>query len=281
MPQPVSRRGFLLGSASVALLAGCADQSHQVVKAGSSYSTADPSSSQPVTVRRVTSTARNTDVDLVLIVPKGVPVTHLPVCLALHHRGGRARSFLEQGVPEMLTAAVRRGTTPFAIAAVDGAHYWVDLDTGDDPQRMLTQELPTWLRVEGMAAPTNGLPSAVLGISMGGFGALQYARAHPQLAAIATCSPALFTSWPDARKRKIFSNRNQWASHEPLRHTDSIRDIPLGVWCGRGDPFARASRQLARSAGADMASVSAGRHKAKYWRRVLPSALTFIGQHLS
>jgi S-formylglutathione hydrolase FrmB len=232
---------------------------------------------QPVTVQRVSSAARGKDVELLLVTPEGVPAAGLPVVLALHGRGANARVFLDLGLPAALTEAVRSGVPPFAVAAVDGDHYWVETDSVDDPQRMLTGELPGWLARSGLRPS----PSAAFGISMGGFGVLRYARDHQDLKAVATASSALFVSWGDAKARKVFRDEPQWRSHEPLLHTDDLRGTPTGVWCGTEDPFIGAARKYIQAANPQPANLSAGAHTDTYWKRVLPEILTYTGTHVT
>ena len=229
-----------------------------------------------VRIRDVASAARGTHVNLATIVPEGVDPAGLPVLLALHGRGANARTLVDLGLPEFLTAAVRAGTEPFAVAAVDGgARYWHRVG-GDDPQAMLRDEVPGWLAQDGLG-PVFG----ALGISMGGFGALLWARdAVAAPAAILTLSPALFRSWGEAKARKVFVDEADWADCEPLRHLDAIDGSTLGVWCGTEDPFVTAARELAAGAGAASASFDAGAHTQGYWRRVLPDAFRFAGARL-
>lgn len=266
--------GGAVGAA--ALLAACSSPAPVVGPPAAPAPSQEPVPlNQPVTVQRMKSDARGTDVDLVLIVPSGVPATGLPVCLALHGRGANARNFLQLGVQEALSQAVRNGTPPFAIAAVDGDHYWVNVDGHDDPQRMLTDEVPGWLARRNLR-PT----SAVLGISMGGFGALRFARDHPELKAIATASAALFVSWPDAKSRDVFASEDQWRAHEPLLHTDAVRADATGIWCGTSDPFLGADKKLIRAVQPDQSSLTPGAHNDDYWRGVMPAILKFVGEKL-
>ncbi|WP_410619845.1 alpha/beta hydrolase [Amycolatopsis sp. cmx-8-4] len=273
----LSRRGLLAGSA-LALLAGCS--SAPSGPPPGPPATAPPTGptplSAPVTVQRMHSAARGTDVELVLITPGGVPASGLPVCLALHGRGARARTFLDLGVPEALTKAVRAGVPPFAIAAPDGDHYWVNVGKNDDPQRMLSEELPAWLSQRDLKAP-----AAVFGISMGGFGALRFARAHPDLKATAVASAALFVSWPDARARKVFADEAGWRAEEPLLHAADVRGANLGVWCGESDPFLGADRKLVNAVSPAVARFSPGKHEDAYWRGVLPDVLEFAGRRIT
>jgi enterochelin esterase-like enzyme len=273
----LSRRGLLAGSA-LALLAGCSSAPSAPPPGPPPVpEPARPSALRdPVTVQRMRSAARGTDVDLVLITPEGVPAAGLPVCLALHGRGAQARTFLSLGVPALLTAAVRAGTPPFAVAALDGDHYWVNVGGDDDPQRMLTDEVPGWLTQRDLRPA-----SAVFGISMGGFGALRFARAHPDLKAVATASAALFVSWPDARSRKVFADEANWRAEEPLLHPAELHPDTLGVWCGESDPFLGADRKLVQAVHPAVSRFSPGKHEDAYWRGVLPDVLKFVGGKLA
>lgn len=250
--------------------------------------TADPSASASawhgdarVRAESIRSEARGRDVRLVTVRPPGNPDADLPVCLALHGRGATAQQILDTYLPDRLAAAVAAGVPPFAVAAVDGGDtYWHALTAGDDPLRMLTAELPGWLAERGLAAATGGAPRAVLGISMGCFGALRYARARGDLAAAAVLSPALFRTWGDASVRHAFRDRADWAANEPLLHLKALRGLPIGVWCGDADPFLPVARTLGRGASDAALHVAPGDHSMDYWRTVTPAALRFLGAHL-
>lgn len=228
---------------------------------------------QPVTSERLASAARGRDVELIIMRPRDV-AGELPVCLALHGRGATARVYDDLGVPSMLTAAVAAGLPPFAVAAVDGDTYWIAANPADDPQRMLDQEVPGWLAAQGLRPE----PAAVMGISMGAYGALNYARTHPCTAV--AISPALFASWPEARSRGVFADRAQWEATEPLRHTDDLDPDKVGVWCGNADPFAPVARQLIKALKPAEAVMSPGAHDVDYWTRVLPEVLRFVGSRV-
>jgi S-formylglutathione hydrolase FrmB len=230
-----------------------------------------------VGTHRMHSAARGRDVDLVTMVPTGTSAERLPVCLVLHGRRQNARGMLELGLPRFLEAAARSGGPTFALAAVDGGDsYWVARTPRDDPQAMLRTELPGWLSGLGLRAG-GGAPRAVLGISMGCFGALVYARGRlgPGVPTVAVLSPALFRSWPDARSVHAFAGRSAWASTEPLLNPTAVPR--LGVWCGREDPFYLSARQLAAATPGVRARFGHGGHTDQYWRTVLPDALGFIG----
>jgi enterochelin esterase-like enzyme len=236
-----------------------------------------PVSAGSISIERLPSRARGRDVDLVIISPDGEPRVGLPVCLALHGRGNSARWFQELGLGQFLNAAVQGGVQPFVVAAVDGGDtYFVDKDPADDPQRMLTEELPRWLDQRQLSDV-----NTALGISMGSFGALNLQRRRRNLQAVAAISPALFRSWGDAQPRDAFRDEQHWQANEPLRHVDELVGVPLGVWCGTEDPFIGAARELIDKTKPQVATLSPGAHDVAYWQRVLPDVLHFIGSRVS
>lgn len=228
---------------------------------------------QSVTSQVLASAARGRDVELIVMRPESVPGP-LPVCLALHGRGSSARMFVDLGIPAMLTRAVAAGVPAFAVAAVDGDNYWVPADPADDPRRMLNDEVPAWLEGQGLRP----VPVAAMGISMGAYGALNYARAHP--CAVAAISPALFGSWSEARARKVFADRAQWEATEPLRHTADLTPARVGVWCGTADPFAAVARELIAKVKPAEGMMGPGAHDEAYWMGVLPEVLRFVGSRV-
>ncbi|MGQ0841830.1 alpha/beta hydrolase [Actinokineospora sp.] len=229
---------------------------------------------EPVTTARNLSAGRYREVDVVIIRPAGIPAEPIPVCVALHGGLGGAKSFLDLGLPNMLSALVQEGAAPFAVVAVDGGNWVGHKD--DDPQRMLNDELPTWLDYHDLA----NTPFAMLGIGEGGAGALNLARV-PGSAAVAAISPTLFDTWPDAQRSGLFIDQEQWERTEPLRHITEISNMAVGLWCGTGDKtYLGTARTLAERTKAPVASFTPGGHDAAYWREVLPDALKFVGGYL-
>lgn len=276
----LTRRGFLLGGlgAGIAATCGCAApptnaSGGPTLRAQVPESLSRPAApNEPITTETIHSPARNADVQLITIRPAGVG-GRLPVCLALHGRGSNARMFLDLGIPEFLNAAVAAGVKPFGVVSVDGGDtYWVAKRPTDDPQKMLNEDVPTWLANRGFAAPF-----AALGISMGGYGALNYART-PGLSAVAAISAAMFSSWADAKIRNAFADEASWEATEPLRHVEALGSVALGVWCGASDPFIPQARQLVTKANPKVGAISAGGHDEGYWRKIMPDVLRFIGE---
>jgi S-formylglutathione hydrolase FrmB len=232
-----------------------------------------------VRTERVFSAARGREVRLVTITPGAIAPDGLPVCVALHGLHGDATAVVAGGMPGFLSAAVaRRAIRPFAVVAVDGGDsYWHENTPGDDPAAMLTDELPRWLADRGLRPR----PFAATGISMGGFGALHYARLRRErgtpLRAVAVIAPALITTWAEMRKRNAFHDDADWAAYDPLRNLPALGKVPVGVWCGTEDRFIDGVRNLIATGRPQVYSLGPGGHDDGYFRRALPEALRFIG----
>ncbi|HJP77176.1 MAG TPA: alpha/beta hydrolase-fold protein [Pseudonocardiaceae bacterium] len=271
----LTRRGLILGALGAIVVAGGAGEYFEVLPGGvqlhrllgltgGAGSVPDVPAAH-TTVRQFDSAARGRTVDVVTMIPAGADPARLPVCLVLHGRNNNAQGMITLGLPHFLSTAAPR----FAMVAVDGGDsYWVPRTPADDPQRMLTDELPGWLTTLGLAAT----PSTVLAISMGCFGALVYARSKP-VRRLALLSPALFQNWAGAQTVHAFADETQWAQYEPLRHPAPTN---LAIWCGREDPFYPAAHQLAEQARPAIASFPHGQHDDDFWRRMLPLALPYL-----
>lgn len=231
----------------------------------------------------VRSDARRRPVRLVTVLPAGANPATLPVCLGLHGLKSTAAWWSDAGNRRLFGAAFSRGAVPFAVVALDGGdNYWHSFRPDDDPLRMLLTELPGWLRARGLAGP-DGLPAAVAGVSMGGAGALLYARERLRggqpPAAVAAISPGLFTDWRVA-SRRAFAGQPDWAANDPLRFFGELAGVPTGVWCGDRDAFADATRRYIALAHPEIGVIEPGRHDGHFYARVLPETIRFLGRHL-
>ena len=155
-----------------------------------------------VTEQTFRSRYRNTDVAAAVVLPAGVTSPRgLPVAVALHGNGGTGPSAARDlRLDRYLTDAVRRGVPPFALVAVDGGPntYWHRRADGEDPLKMITEELLPRLGRQGARVDRFG----IIGWSMGGYGALLLAETAgaPRTAAAVAASPAVFPSYDDARR---------------------------------------------------------------------------------
>lgn len=265
------RRAFLLGAGGLAV-AGCTTTPVAPV-APNPVRSGTPATSAPrraLSVEYVESRARGRQVTLVVVRPEGALDQELPVCVVLHGRGSDARMAVQLGARDLLNSSA----VPFAMVGLDGGDsYWVSREPTDDPQRMLTDELPGWLAERHLQT----LPFGVFGLSMGAYGALNYARRipHPVVAAV---SPALFLDWPDARARDAFAGEGAWAATDPFQHVDALGDTRLGVWCGTEDPLYPAATRLRDLAKPQVADFQPGGHDVAYWLRAMPGVVRFLAE---
>ncbi len=251
------RRRDLLRSAGLLALAGCAPTAPPLPPP----TVTDSVPNRPVNVERVWSAARGREVSLAVMRPPAAG--EWPVCVMLHGRGAGASMPIQLGVPDLLES--------FAVVSLDGGDsYWVPRDPADDPQRMLTDELPGWLSERGL-----GAPFGALGISMGAYGALNYARAVPGLT-VAAVSPALFETWSEAESRDAFAGEEAWSATDPLRHPPA--NTSVGVWCGTEDPFIDAVRRFVEVAEPEKTVLEPGAHDSAYWTRELPDIIAYLGE---
>ena len=103
-----------------------------------------------------------------------------------------------------------------------------------------------------------------MGMSMGGFGALLYARRRAErrqpVQALALLAPALITAWDEMSKRDAFHSAADWASMDPLRHLGAIQGVPTAVSCGTEDPFISGVRKFIADTHPVLAYTARGRH---------------------
>jgi hypothetical protein len=301
----VSRRTFLLGALGTAVLAGGGSVvaiEDRVVPgrvrlaelAGACDVDAVPATGSvgAITSGRFASSARGRDLGWSLAVPPGYAAAGLPVALTLHGRGDdHSSGFAQLKLHQFLAAYTREGGTPFALAAVDGGDsYWHPRSNGDNPLRMLTQEFLPMLGQLGLQTDTIG----VLGWSMGGYGALLFAReanrgtlsrvgasAHTTVVAAAASSPALFASYR-ASASGAFDNAADFAEYGDLARKPDIGKTPLWVGCGATDAFTSETKRYRANASTPPAGdISKGCHTGGYWRSVAAAQISFIGRHLA
>ncbi|HYN92521.1 MAG TPA: alpha/beta hydrolase-fold protein [Pilimelia sp.] len=222
---------------------------------------AAPAGAERVETRR--SAARGRDVTFYTAVPAGHGDGRgLPVCLVLHGASATAADFPRFGLGRFLSAAVAAGAPPFVLAGATGDRLAWRPTAGDDPQRMVREEVPAWCARRGFAADR----MAAWGWSMGGYGALLLAEAYPGwLRAVAAFSPAVDSG------------------DDVVSGAGALRGTPVGLWCGRSDGFYDDVRALERALPQPPAAggYDRGGHTRGYWNRITPAAFAFLGAALS
>jgi pimeloyl-ACP methyl ester carboxylesterase len=231
------------------------------------------------------SSARRTTVGYTVGYPPGhCRGDRLPLVIALHGFGGSHRDALA-GLSPAQAAALRPGgapLAPLAVITVDGGGYW-NPHPADNPQAMLVDELIPRCQRQGLG--TGKRRVGVLGISMGGYGALLLAEKFPGLlAAAAAISPAVWTSYPQAQAANAgaFASAADFAADDVIAHAPSLSPVPVRVAAGRDDPFCPGVQTLA-AALPKTAEVylGPGCHTAPFFTAQQPPALAFLARHLT
>lgn len=285
-----SRRTFLLGAGATAAAAGLGGLAYaedwvpgteaikrRLADTGPDGTIPDVPAGD-VRLERRTSEARGTEVGLFTAVPEGHGAGEgLPVCLVLHGASATTADYEDFGLGRFLTAAVQDGVAPFVLVGVDGGRkLWRSSgpDDGDDPQRMLIEEVPTWVADRGFDLDRQ----AVWGWSMGGFGALLLAEAVAgDLAAVAAFSPALPDAPEDLPPTDDGRPRDVWSG------ADRLAGTPVGLWCGTADPLLDRVQRFADGLepAPALAEWAPGAHERGYWDRITPAAFRFLGEALA
>lgn len=232
------------------------------------------------------SAARRRTVGYTIAYPPGHhPGDQLPLVVMLHAYGGNHAAALAGMSPAMAVALKPGGRplAPMAMVTVDGGGGYWNPHPGDDPMAMVVGELIPRCQRLGLGRPPRRI--AVMGTSMGGYGALLLAEKYPRLfAAVAAVSPAVWTSYPQAKQANpgAFTSAAAFAADDVITHAAALRHRPVRVASGQGDSFYPGVRTLARALPAGAVTVFApGCHDSSFFVAQEPPSLTFLASHLA
>ncbi len=283
-----SRRSLLIAGAATAALGtgGWAfNDTYPTVLAhlvGSCRGTTAPAAGAVVTRGRLASRAMGGDIAYAIALPPGHDGP-MPVVVALHGRGGSADAVMSMGFAEFVAAAVAAGRcAPFAVAAVDGgaSTYWHRRASGVDPMTMVLDEFVPFLGRRGLGGTRAS--TAVLGWSMGGYGALLAGETAPELfAAVVAASPAFWETYAAAAGAHgdTFDGEVDWRAHDIAGHAELLAGTPVRFDCGNLDPFAPVVRRLQAKLPGSAGGISPGCHDDGFWRSVATEQVQFLAAH--
>jgi S-formylglutathione hydrolase FrmB len=203
------------------------------------------------------------------------------VCLVLHGRGDDHRAAVNVvQLDSALATITRHGAPPIALVAMDGGDhaYWHRRADGDDPQRMLIDELLPRLAAAGMRTSRLGL----FGWSMGGYGALLMAEklGKARISYVAVDSPALWLQ-PGDSAAGAFDDREDFIRNDVFAARARLAGIPVRVMCGKSDTFLAATRAFVqRVPDLVTADYPAGGHDPALWRSTAVSQMAPLARAL-
>jgi pimeloyl-ACP methyl ester carboxylesterase len=232
------------------------------------------------------SVARNRTVGYTIAYPPGhAPGSALPLVISLHGFGGNHTSGLGDVTLSQALAAREDGGSlpPMALVSVDGGGLYWNRHPGDDPMAMIVHELIPMCQRLGLGRSPHGV--GVIGISMGGYGALLLAEQNPRLIQTAAAiSPAVWTTYAQARSANIgaFASAADFASDNIITHASALTGIPVRIASGTDDPFHTGvlalERALPKSA---VVEITPGCHDGAFFGSQQHVSLAFLGEHLA
>ncbi|HEY2354324.1 MAG TPA: alpha/beta hydrolase-fold protein [Gaiellaceae bacterium] len=268
--------GVLPGKLTLDKLDGACDVSHpplHFAEPGPSYS------------RSFYSHARNREVGYTIAYPPGHKLgDRLPLVVMLHGEGGDHTGTIGGLSPAKALALQVDGAPlrPMAIVTVDGGRGYWNPHPGDDPMGMVVDELIPLVRRLGLGVAPH--TTGVLGISMGGYGAILFAEKFPHLfRAAAAISPAVWTSYAQANgvNSAAYASSAAFASADAVTHARALTGIPVRVASGNDDPFHPGVVALAKVLPPDaIVELSAGCHSGPFFLQQTPPSLAFLSRHL-
>lgn len=197
-------------------------------------------------------------------------------CLHGYHNDHRM-AFEQIHVPEVAASI----GFPAVVAAVDGGQdsYWHLRADGTNALAMLLDEFVPLVRDR-----VGPLPQAIMGWSMGGYGALLAAERTAGRAtskarrfhAVAPASPALWLA-PGDTAPGAFDSPADFYANDVFTGVNDLRHLKVAVFCGNEDPFYLATRHLVSLMDfPHQAQYATGGHDDTYWRSVAPAQLRAI-----
>lgn len=282
----MTRAALLLGVAAVPL-AGCdvvRDRVRVLVKGCT-----DEPYSPPAGIVTIAGTLRSRTVrsPVAYVLAVGDDVDRRTIDRAIYVLPGRA------GTAGSVFAALNFGA-PFSVAirgnpvlkravmvAVDaGDSYFHPRASGENRLALVTDELPGVVARMTGARPRR---EALMGMSMGGYGALLAAERQPaRYRAVAVAGPAIFPSYRDERAGvgDAFDGPQDFARYDVVAHAAALRGRAVRIRCGAKDPFAPGVRAFARACPSADVRVEQGCHDDGFWRASALGSLEFIAAHL-
>jgi len=175
----------------------------------------------------------------------GYPAGHLSsdalsLIVMLHGYGNNHRNALVNLTPAQAVAIRSNGKAPAptALVTVDGGNGYWNPHPNDDPMAMVVEELIPLCQRRGLGRAPGTI--SLMGISMGGYGALAIAERNPGLVSgVAAISPAIWTSYDQARGANAgaFASATAFEEGDVIAHATKLKGVAIRIASGTDDPF--------------------------------------------
>jgi pimeloyl-ACP methyl ester carboxylesterase len=215
----------------------------------------------------------------------GYPAGHqskdaLSLIVMLHGYGGDHRNALVNLTPAQAVAIHLDGVapTPSAIVTVDGGNGYWNPHPSDDPMAMVVDELIPLCQRRGLGRAPQSI--SLMGISMGGYGALAIAERNPGLVSgVAAISPAIWTSYDQARGANAgaFASAAAFEAGDVIARAAALNGVAVRIASGTDDPFHPGVEKLASVLPHSSTVVfSSGCHTDQFFYGQEPPSLHFL-----
>jgi len=229
------------------------------------------------------SRARRREVGFTIAYPPGHHLgDQLPLIVMLHGFGDDHSSALSGMSPAQAVALRYSGrvTTATAMVTVDGGNGYWNPHPHDDPMGMVVDELIPMCQRRGLGAAPEQIK--LMGISMGGYGALAIAERHQGLVTgVAAISPAIWTSYEEANaaNQGAFASATAFNDGDVITHAQNLRGVSVRVASGVDDPFHGGVVSFAKAL-PDRSTVifSSGCHDNAYFLAEEPQSVEFLSR---
>jgi pimeloyl-ACP methyl ester carboxylesterase len=235
---------------------------------------------------RFYSAARRRSVGYTIAYPPGHgPGDQLPLIVMLHGYANDHTTALVGMTPAQAVALLSNAhaLTPMAMVTVDGGNGYWNPHPGDDPQAMVVDELIPLCQKKGLGVAPHRI--GMMGISMGGYGALAITERNPGLvSAVAAISPAVWTSYAQARGANAgaFASASAFLAGDVIKNAHSLHGVAVRVASGVDDPFQPGVDELEKVLPrGSIVSSAKGCHTDSFFLEQEPPSLTFLSRHLT